>query len=72
MKAYMAIGGYCGTLHLGYTKHPRKELIEKCGHGGRISKQYTEMKDGSYFHSGYVIGNAWYTLYEVKPFNGGL
>ncbi len=63
---YMAIDQYGQTYH-GLGQHPRKELIERIG-SGHVSKMYLDKKDGSVVHVGYVIGQHWLTLYEVKPF----
>ncbi len=35
-----------------------KELKNKVGQG-KVSRMYTEMKDGKSFHTGYVIGRHW-------------
>jgi hypothetical protein len=41
-----------------------KELRAQIGMGGcRVSKMYCEMKDGSTYHTGYVIGQHWLTGY---------
>jgi hypothetical protein len=66
MSNYMAIDQYGQTYHdLG--QHPRKELIERIG-SGHVSKMYLDKKDGGSVQVGYVIGQYWLTLYEVKPF----
>lgn len=70
MKGYMAIDQYGNTLHLGVTRHPRKRLLEYCGHGGKVSKQYVD-RGGDTLHTGYVVGQMWYTLFEVVPFERG-
>ena len=63
---FMAIDQYGQTYHdLG--SHPRKKLIERIG-SGHVSKMYLDKKDGGSVHVGYVIGQHWLTLYEVKPF----
>ncbi len=65
-KNYMSIDQYGQTYHdLG--KHPRKELMERLG-CQHISKMYCDKKDGSTVHVGYLIGQHWWRLYEVKPF----
>lgn len=40
-----------------------KELREKVG-GGRVSKMYRDLKDGSTVHVGYVIGEYWLEAFE--------
>ena len=44
-------------------KHPRKELKEMLP--GRIRKMYMDTKKGVK-HIGYVVGNLWVEVYEVK------
>ena len=67
MKNYMSIDQYGQTYHdLG--SHPRKELIKRIGSTKHVSKMYHDKNDGSVVHVGYVIGQHWLTLYEVKPF----
>ncbi len=39
-----------------------KELREKAG-GGRVSKMYIDRKDGTTLHTGYVVGQHWFTAY---------
>ena len=65
-------------------KDLRGQFREKFGNCKR-SKQYTELKDGSSYHSGYVfhywdhyndtgkrfLAEAWVTLYEVNPIKLG-
>lgn len=63
---FMAVDQY-GTTEHGLV-HPRKELTAK--YPGRVSKQYTDTTDGRMFHTGYVVGPRWFTLYEVIPFRG--
>jgi len=45
-----------------------KELRAEVG-GGRASKIYTDKKDGSTVHVGYVIGRRWFTRFALveKP-----
>jgi hypothetical protein len=69
---FMAIDQYGHTYHnLG--QHPRKELMERIG-CRHVSKMYHDKKDGngsrSVIHVGYVVGQHWCTLYEVKPYEG--
>lgn len=66
---YMAIDQYGQTLYLGVTKHPRRELLNRLG-ARHCVKQYTERKDGTSYHSGYIVGRQWFTLYKVEPFHG--
>ena len=65
--------GYLGIDQNGQNyyikKHPRKELLEQlCAKGA--GKQYTEKKDGSSVHSGYIIRGNWITVYEVHDWDG--
>ena len=64
-KVYMAIDQFNQTYH-GLT-HPRKELCELLGNS-HAEKMYVDCKDGKSYHNGYVIGDRWLTLYEVKRF----
>ena len=42
-----------------------KELRDQIGMGGtKVSKQYTDKKDGSTVHTGYVIGQHWLTAFQ--------
>lgn len=63
-KKYMAIDQY-GHTHHGLT-HPRKDLCERLG-SKHADKMYTEFKDGSSKHTGYVIAGLWLTVYTVSP-----
>ena len=63
---YMALDKFGNTYH-GLGQHPRKEQIERIG-SSHVCKMYQDKKDGSTVHVGYVIGQHWLTLYEVKPF----
>lgn len=64
-KMYMAIDQY-GQHYHGLV-HPRKDLSEQLCNT-HVSKMYRDKSDGSIKHVGYVIGNLWLELYEVKPF----
>lgn len=67
-KNYMSIDQYGQTFHdLG--ENPLKSLKERLG-SRKVSKMYRDRCDGSTIHVGYVIGQHWCTLYEVKPFEG--
>jgi len=66
MKTYMGIDQAGQTFHdLG--PHPRKALMLLLGKKS-ASKMYVDGKDGKIYHTGYVIGRNWVTLYEVVPF----
>ena len=65
MKRYMAIDQYGETLH-GLT-HPRKDLLKRLGRKS-AEKMYLDKDDGSSVHVGYIVGDSWFTLYEVTPF----
>ena len=65
-KNYMGIDQYGRTYHdLG--EHPRKGLLEKLGYKN-AQKMYTEYKDGTCKHTGYVVGPYWVRLYQIEPF----
>jgi hypothetical protein len=67
-RNFMAINKYGHTFHdLG--QHPRKELMKRIG-CRHVSKMYHDRKDASVIHVGYVVGQHWCTLYEVKPYEG--
>ena len=69
-KNFMSIDQHGQTQHdLG--AHPRKTLMERLGRK-RVGKMYRDKIDGTAVHVGYVIGQHWCTLYEVKPFEGTL
>lgn len=61
---YMAIDQYGRTYHLGWTKHPRKALLEKLG-SKHASKMYVDTAVGSR-HIGWIIGGLWLTVYRVE------
>ena len=65
MPTYMAINQYGQTEH--GLKHPRKELMERCGVKS-ASKMYVDSADGKPYHVGYVVAGNWYTLFEVEPY----
>lgn len=57
-----------GKAYIIAGKHPRKELM-KLLCSSSASKMYTDKKDGSTVHSGYIVKGLWLTLYtphEVK------
>lgn len=60
---YMAIDQYGQTFH--GLKHPRKDLLERLGRK-HASKMYVDGQDGKARHIGYVIGQQWLTVYQVK------
>jgi hypothetical protein len=64
MKFYMAIDQY-GKHYDGLT-HPRKELTEKIG-CKHVDKMYVDTTSGKSYHTGYVIGGYWLSIYEVIP-----
>lgn len=66
-KQYMAIDQYGNTFHS--LQHPRKELMQRIGIN-HTSKMFVEDKNGVAQHVGYVIGNHWFTVYQVLPFKG--
>ena len=66
----MAIGNDGSTIHLGDTKFPRKELLEKTGYS-KADKMFVDDKDGNAKHIGYVIGGVWYQIYEIHEWIKG-
>lgn len=67
LLGFMARNQYGETLHLPSPHHPRKQLLEKLGRKSCV-RQYTDRKDGSAAHTGYVVGGEWWTLYQVREF----
>lgn len=63
-KQYMAVDQY-GQTHHGL-ESPRKDLLERTGYS-TAEKMYVDKKDGSTVHIGYIVGDSWYTIYEVIP-----
>lgn len=51
-----------------------KELREKCG-GGKVSKMYSDKIAGEHagrsVHSGYVVGQRWFTRYAPVEIDAG-
>jgi len=45
-------------------QYPRKELLEQLGYK-HANKMYTELKDGSSYHSGYIVGIHWIEVFSV-------
>ena len=60
----MAVDQNGSTHHA--LKHPRKDLLERLN--ARTADRMFIQRDGRTYHIGYVIGDRWLTLYEVKPF----
>ena len=50
-------------------KHPRADLLRRLGRTA-AAKQYTERKDGTNPHTGYVVGTRWFTFYRVTTWEG--
>lgn len=65
---YLAVNQYGDKLTLKGTKHARKQLLEKT-YAKKADKIYIDGPNGSE-HVGYVIGQNWWTLYEVHTFQG--
>ena len=63
MKNYMAVDQYGTTFH--GLQHPRKDLLEKVGRS-HASKMFVDTKAGQTLHVGYIIGQQWFTVYEVN------
>jgi hypothetical protein len=61
---------YIGTDQYGneymIEKHPRKELCEQLG-TTHAEKMYTEFKDGTSEHTGYVIRDRWISIIRIAP-----
>ena len=68
MKAYMGIDQYGETYHLGYTRSPRKDLLERLC---RKSAQriYRDRKNGTGRHVGWLIAGRWIEVFQVTPMN---
>lgn len=66
MKFIMGRDQYGEAYHdLG--KHPRKALLSRLG-ATHANKMYQNKKDGSTWHTGYIIKGHWISLYYVEPF----
>lgn len=61
---YMAINQYGDTVH--GLECPARDLMRDRGKG-KARKMYVDGKDGKNYHIGYVIGQEWFTVYEVSP-----
>ena len=68
---YIAINQYGETIQLTETKFPRKQLIYKTGETGKISKMFIDTISGETKHIGYIIGQNWWTIYNVAEWTGG-
>ena len=64
MLGYTAIDDYGEIYHLGPTKHPRRALLEMLD-ATHAQKVYTDTKDGTARHIGYLIKGRWFTLYRM-------
>ena len=66
MGRLMAVDQYGGVIHGIDPKRPRADLLDRLG-ASKCEKQYVDKIDGSTVHNGYIIGDSWYTLYRVTP-----
>lgn len=67
MKRFMGIDQYGRTYH--DLLNPRKELAEMFGYSSSsLRKIYVDDIHGNTYHTGYVVGDLWITLYEVKEY----
>ena len=64
MEWIMARDQYGNTIHALDAKHPRKDLLEKLYKKSAV-KMYCDTVDGEAKHTGYVVGNQWFTFYKV-------
>lgn len=64
MKTYMAHDQY-GNYEHDLGPHPRKELLKRCGRKS-AKRMYVDTKDGIK-HIGWVIGDRWFTVFQVIP-----
>jgi len=60
---YIGIDQY-GKAYLIH-KHPRKELLEHLFYKN-ANKMYVDGKDKKVYHTGYVIGPYWITVYGLE------
>ena len=60
---YMAVDQYGETFH--GLEHPRRDLLERLNrqHAGRM---YIDHKDGSTYHTGYIIAGHWLSVYGIE------
>ena len=66
---YMATDQTGTTIHLPATDFPRKALLERLG-AKSARKMYVDRADNKTVHIGYVVGQQWFTLYEVHSWEG--
>ena len=55
-----------GQFYHNLGPHPRKALLARLGRK-HADKQYVD-RDGKVYHTGYVIGGLWLTLFKITPF----
>lgn len=65
MTNHMAIDQHGETFH-GLGPHPRKALLARVGRKS-ARKMYCDKISGGSVHVGWIIGQHWFTVYEVKP-----
>ena len=68
-QRYMALGHYGTKVFFTAKRHPRKAFLGAVG-ARSARKQYTEYKDGTDSHTGYIANGEWFTLYLVEPWKG--
>ena len=64
---YIGIDQYGEFYHIGFNP-PRKRLMELLGKKTAY-KIYIDRKDGSARHCGWIIGDKWVEVFEVRPIN---
>jgi hypothetical protein len=70
LLGYMARGNRGTTLHLtDPDKPPRGQILEKMGRRS-ARKIYRDKQDGTAVHVGYIVAGEWFTVYEVREWNG--
>ena len=66
---FLAVGHFGTTVKLTEPKYPRKQLLDKLGASSAV-KMYCDTRKGEQKHIGYIIGDEWFTLYEIHEWVG--
>ena len=66
---FLAVDQYGNKISLLEKKFPRKQLLKHLGYQN-ASKMFIDDKKGASRHTGYVVGNRWFNIYEVHQWEG--
>ena len=69
MEWIMARDQYGDCEHGLNVKHPRADLLRRLG-CTKANKQYSKRKEETDLHTGYIVGNRWFTFYRVTTWEG--